>query len=52
MPREREIIALQKAAVYDLQKLLWESRKTEFTLEELFEMMDFYVEGLGNNPAR
>lgn len=46
MPSEKEITMLQKAAIYDLQKLLRNSKKTEFTVEELIELMDIYTEGL------
>lgn len=46
MPSEKEITMLQKSAIYDLQKLLRNSKKTEFTVEELIELMDIYTEGL------
>lgn len=46
MSSEKEITMLQKAAIYDLQKLLRNSKKTEFTVEELIELMDIYTEGL------
>lgn len=46
MPTEKEIAIIQKATVYDLQKLLQngEEGKT-YTVEELVSLMDAYIKG-------
>lgn len=46
MPTEKEIAIIQKATVYDLQKLLQngEEGKT-YTVEELVALMDAYIKG-------
>ncbi len=46
MPTEKETLMIQKATVYDLQRILdkGESGKT-YTAEEIKELMDAYIKG-------
>lgn len=46
MPSEKEIAIIQKATIYDLQKILenGEEGKT-YTVEELIKLMDAYIRG-------
>lgn len=46
MPSEKEISIIQKATIYDLQKILesGEEGKT-YTVDELKKIMDAYVKG-------
>lgn len=46
MPTEKETLMIQKATVYDLQKILdkGESDK-KYTVEEIKELMDAYIKG-------
>lgn len=46
MPTEKEIAIIQKATIYDLQKILenGDENKT-YTVEELKKLMDAYIKG-------
>lgn len=46
MPTEKETLMIQKATVYDLQKILdkGDADKT-YTAEEIKELMDAYIKG-------
>lgn len=46
MPSEKEIAIIQKATVYDLQKILENGdEKKSYTVEELKNLMDAYIKG-------
>ena len=47
MPTEKEIAMIQKATIYDLQKILksGDPNKT-YTVEELEKLMDDYIVGM------
>ena len=46
MPTEKETLMIQKATVYDLQKILENGEKGKtYTVEELKELMDAYIKG-------
>lgn len=48
MPTEKETIMIQKATIYDIQKI-FKGRRAEgktYTLEEIEEVTDAYVTGL------
>lgn len=46
MPTEKEISIIQKATIYDLQKILenGEAGKT-YTVEEIKHLLDAYIQG-------
>jgi len=46
MPSEKEISIIQKATIYDLQKILdsGDAEKT-YTIEEIKKIMDAYISG-------
>ena len=45
MPTEKETLMIQKATVYDLQKILERTEKSNYTVEEIKELMDAYIKG-------
>lgn len=46
MLTEKETLMIQKATVYDLQKILEKSEKGKtYTVEEIKELMDAYIKG-------
>ena len=45
MPCEKEMLMIQKATVYDLQKIIQKDTKTTFTAEEIIALMDAYIVG-------
>lgn len=44
MPTERESIMIQKATVYDIQKILEPGRT--YTTQEIIELTDAYIRGV------
>lgn len=47
MPSEKEITIIQKATIYDLQKILKNGDKDKtYTIDELVELMDAYIKGV------
>ena len=46
MPTEKETIIVQKATVYDIQKILESSGKDTLTVDEIKKLMDAYIAGL------
>ncbi len=47
MPPEKEILIIQKATVYDLQKSIENGGKETYTVEEIKVLMDAYIVGAG-----
>ena len=45
MPTERYALMIQKATVYDLQKIIEKGEKETYTTEEIKELMDAYILG-------
>ena len=46
MPTEKETLMIQKATIYDLQKILESGDKEKtYTIEEIKELMDAYIKG-------
>ena len=45
MPTEKETLMIQKATVYDLQKIIEKGEKETYTTEEIKELMDAYILG-------
>lgn len=46
MPTEKEIAIIQKATIYDLQKILDGAGKDKtYTVDEIKELMDAYIKG-------
>lgn len=45
MPTEKETLMIQKATVYDLQKIIKASDKETYTPEEIEDLMDAYIKG-------
>jgi len=46
MPTEKETVMIQKATVYDLQKIIDREQKASFTPEEIKALMDAYIVGV------
>lgn len=46
MPSEKDSMMIQKATVYDLQKLLEKGTKETYTVDEIKALMDAYIEGV------
>ena len=46
MPSEKETIMIQKATVYDLQKIIEKENKPSYTPEEIKALMDAYILGV------
>lgn len=47
MPTEKETLMIQKATVYDIQKII-DPNKT-YTAQEIVELTDAYIRGLEQN---
>jgi len=45
MPTEKEVSIIQKATIYDLQKILEEKADKTYTVEEIKALMDAYIKG-------
>ena len=45
MPTEKEVSIIQKATIYDLQKILEEKADKNYTVEEIKALMDAYIKG-------
>ena len=45
MPTEKDTLIIQKATVYDLQKIIEKGEKETYTPEEIKELMDAYIAG-------
>jgi len=45
MPTEKETLMVQKATVYDLQKIVEKGEKETYTKQEIKELMDAYILG-------
>lgn len=45
MPTEKEVLIIQKATIYDLQRIMERSGKESYTAEEIKELMDAYIKG-------
>ncbi len=45
MSMDSEALFIQKATVYDLQKILERTDKANYTVEEIKELMDAYIKG-------
>lgn len=46
MPTEKEVLMIQKATVYDLQKILDKAGEGKtYTAQEIKELMDAYIQG-------
>lgn len=45
MPTEKEVAIIQKATIYDLQKILENGEKDNYTVEEIKTLMDAYIKG-------
>ncbi len=45
MPTEKETLMIQKATVYDLQKIIEKEKKETYTPEEIKALMDAYIAG-------
>ena len=46
MSSEREILVAQKAAMYDLIRLLKQNPDKAYTVDELEDLIDSYIRGL------
>lgn len=47
-PSEKETLMIQKATIYDLQKILEQGEPDKtYTVEEIKELMDAYIRGAG-----
>lgn len=46
MASEKEIVMFQKATVYDIRRLLEKEPEKTYTLPELQEILEAYVQGL------
>ena len=46
VPSEKDSMMIQKATVYDLQKLLEKGTKETYTVDEIKALMDAYIEGV------
>lgn len=45
MPTEKEIMIIQKATIYDLQRILEKEPKKSYTVEELKALLNAYITG-------
>lgn len=45
MPTEKEILLIQKAAMYDLQRFFKQRQAKTYTFEEIQEIIDAYITG-------
>ena len=45
MPTEKDTLMIQKATVYDLEKLIEKGEKETYTPEEIKALMDAYIAG-------
>lgn len=47
MPTEKEVLIIQKATIYDLQKMLEKSEDGKtYTVQEIKDLMDAYIQGV------
>ena len=46
MPSEKETLMIQKATVYDLQKIVEKEPDKTYTTDEIKALMDAYIVGL------
>ncbi len=45
MPTEKEIVMIQKATVYDLERIFEENPDKTYSVEELKKIIDSYITG-------
>ena len=45
MPTEKEVILIQKATMYDLKRILEQEPDKTYTVEELKQLIDSYIQG-------
>ena len=45
MSMDSEALFIQKATVYDLQRIFERTEKSNYTVEEIKELMDAYIKG-------
>jgi hypothetical protein len=45
MPTEKEIMIIQKATIYDLQRILEKEPEKSYTVEELKALLNAYITG-------
>ena len=45
MPTEKEVVIIQKATVYDLQRIIDARGKETYTADEVKDLMDAYIKG-------
>ena len=45
MPTEKEVILIQKATMYDLKRILEQEPDKTYTVEELIQLIDSYIQG-------
>ncbi len=46
MSGDKEILMAQKATVYDLERILEQNPGKAYTVEELRQLMDAYIQGM------
>ena len=46
MPSEKEIVMIQKATMYDLRRILEQDPDKTYTLEDLRQLIDAYIQGV------
>ena len=46
MSREKEIVIVQKATVYDLMRIIRENPEKTYTVEELEQLLHAYIQGV------
>ncbi len=46
MSSEKEILMVQKATVYDLMRILEQNPGKTYTVEELRQLIDAYIQGM------
>ena len=46
MSSEKEIIIVQKATMYDLKRILEQDPDKTYTVEELRQLIDAYIQGM------
>ena len=45
MPTEKEVVLIQKATMYDLKRILEQEPDKTYTVEELKQLIDSYIQG-------
>ena len=46
MSSEKEVILIQKATMYDLKRILEQDPEKTYTVEELKQLIDAYIQGV------